>query len=458
MKNSLKVWKEFTKCGKMKSDLIKKQIIGSEIMDYSIKYETISEGVELCSVSAAGFKTACVSVSMVMPLCEKASEYALLPHLLCSSSEQYPDLTSIEKKLAVLYGATVSGNVTKIGEKQVLNLDISCIDDRFALDGESITEECSKLLFELIFRPRIDNGAFLVSETEREKRILSESLAAETSDKRQYAKNRCEEIMCKDEAYGINSFGRSEWIENATAESVYKAYKEVMESCRMYVTVCGGNSENIKSVLFGYIQKIDRKPQSAETLFVESAEDVEYAKETEQVKQGKLVMGFRMGMKNPEDNYAARRVMVDMFGGSPHSKLFMNVREKMSLCYYCSARMIGQKGVMFVQSGIESANEEKAKNAILQQLEDIRNGEFTADDMEYSVKALEDGFRTVSDSPEALVNWYSLQFVNETRYTPENYIDAFRGVTREQVIQAAKDVTLDTVFMLEGNAEGGAEE
>ena len=102
--------------------------------------------------------------------------------------------------------------------------------------------------------------------------------------------------------------------------------------------------------------------------------------------------------------------------------------------------------------------EEKAKNAILQQLEDIRNGEFTADDMEYSVKALEDGFRTVSDSPEALVNWYSLQFVNETRYTPENYIDAFRGVTREQVIQAAKDVTLDTVFMLEGNAEGGAEE
>jgi predicted Zn-dependent peptidase len=150
--------------------------------------------------------------------------------------------------------------------------------------------------------------------------------------------------------------------------------------------------------------------------------------------------------------------MSDVFGGNPNSKLFKVVREELSLCYYCSSRMLRAKGIMLVQSGIESFNEEKAKNAILDQLEDIKNGNFSDDDIASSVKSLEDGFRSVSDSAESVANWFTSQVCSNEFLYPEDFIDQFKKVTREDIIEAAKAVTLDTVFMLEGTAEGGVEE
>ena len=213
-------------------------------------------------------------------------------------------------------------------------------------------------------------------------------------------------------------------------------------------------TENIKTLFIEYATGFERKPEKQETLYVENAEDVTYVKETAPVKQGKLVMGFRMGMKDRNDDYAAKRIMSDVFGGNTNSKLFKVVREEMSLCYYCSSRMIRAKGIMLVQSGIESYNEEKAKNAILDQLEEIRKGNFTEEDLDASKKALEDAFKSVSDSPEALDSWFTTQIEYSEYLYPEDYINMFKNVTKEDVIRAANDVTLDTVFMLEGTEEG----
>lgn len=430
--------------------------IGRGKMKYDFNSEIHSEGVELCNITAQGFKSACVTISFVLPLGENAAHYALVPGVLTRSSEKYPDVTAIERKLALLYGAELVADISKTGENQVLKLGVSCIDDRFAFDGESITAECSELLFELVFRPLLINGVFSSKDVESEKRLLCERLAAETSDKRIYAKNRCEEIMFGDEAYGIHRLGSQKDIEAITPESLYEAYKEILSTAKICVCVSGKTDyQAVKAALSEYLGCVERKLVMGETLFVEKAEDVTYKKESEPVKQGKLVMGFRMGMRDADDNYAARRVMADIFGGSPHSKLFTVVREKMSLCYYCSARLIRAKGVMFVQSGIESYNEEKATEAILAQLEDIKKGNFTDSDMESSVKALEDSFKSVSDSPEALDSWFMSQCVSGEYKYPEDFIEDFKRVTRADIIKAAEDVTLDTVFMLEGTAEGG---
>lgn len=454
-----KVWKEFPQCDKIMGKCIQNHyFFGSESMNYNFKKEIISEGVQLLTISAEGFKTACASVSFVMPLTEKASLYALVPNILTRSSKAYPDVTSIEKKLALLYGAEVSADVTKTGEHQVIKIAVSSIDDRFALDGESITEECCKLLFEFVFNPRLVDGVFSKENVESEKRLLSERLAAENSDKRAYAKKRCEEIMFADEAYGINRLGTFEAIEAITPETLYEAYKEILSNSSVTLCVSGGKFPEVGKLFEKYMEDISRDVTESETVFVEEACDVQYVKEQEAVKQGKLVMGFRMGMKNAEDDYAARRVAVDLFGGSPHSKLFTVVREKMSLCYYCSARMVSQKGVMFVQSGIESYNEEKARKAILSQLEDIKNGNFTDEELESSIKALEDSFKSVSDSPEALDSWFTSQVVSGKFLYPEDYITGFKKVTRDDIKKAASEITLDTVFMLEGTSEGGAEE
>lgn len=450
-----KEWKHFPYYVKM---LVNYGIKRSGTVKYDLQNKKLFEGVELCSVSAEGFKTACASLSFVMPLGEKASLFALVPNVLTRSCKDYPDVTSVERKLALLYGAEVIVDVTKNGENQILKVEVSCIDDRFSIGEESITNECLKLLFQMIFEPRLENGVFCSDDVESEKRLLAERLIAENSDKRTYAKNRCNEIMFENELYGIHRYGTVEEIEKITPASLYEAYKEMLSKSKMLVCVSGGSFSNVEELLEKYISDDDRKAELNETLYVEECEDVKYVKEQEAVKQGKLVMGFRLGMKGEDDDYAARRVMVDLFGGSPHSKLFTVVREKMSLCYYCSAMMFRQKGVMLVQSGIESYNEEKAKTAILEQLEDIKNGNFTDDDIASSVKSLEDGFRSVSDSAESVASWFTSQVCSNKYLYPEDFIEQFKKVTREDIIKAAKAVSLDTVFMLEGTGEGGVEE
>ena len=453
-----KVWKDLLYYDKIFLNYIVKPINWSGTVKYDLQNKNISEGVDLCSVSAEGFKTACASISFVMPLSEKASLYALVPNVLTRSCKAYPDVTSVEKKLALLYGAEVIVDVGKIGENQVLKIEVSCIDDRFSIDEESITNECLNLLFQMVFEPRLENGVFCSDDVESEKRLLAERLIAENSDKRTYAKNRCNEIMFENELYGIHRYGTVENIEKITPETLYEAYNEILGNSKILVCISGGNFSNVEELLEKYLSDENRNIALNETLYVEECEDVKYVKEQEAVKQGKLVMGFRLGMKGEDDNYAARRVMVDLFGGSPHSKLFTVVREKMSLCYYCSAMMFRQKGIMLVQSGIESYNEEKAKNAILAQLEDIKNGNFSDDDIAASVKSLEDGFRSVSDSAESVANWFTTQVCSKEFLYPEDFIEQFKKVTREDIIEAAKAVTLDTVFMLEGTAEGGVEE
>lgn len=456
MKFNKKLWKPLARYGNILFIDNNNRNIGCGKMKYSFTNEIHSEGVELCNITAEGFKSACVTISFVLPLDNKAAYYALVPGVLTRSSQKYPDVTAIERKLALLYGAELVADISKVGENQVLKLGVSCIDDRFAFDGESITAGCSELLFELVFNPLMENGVFTSKDVESEKRLLCEKIDAETGDKRVYAKNRCEEIMFSDEAYGINRLGSKDVIEGITPECLFEAYKEILRSAKICVCVSGKTDYTaVKNMLSKYMSSVDRDLVLSETLFVEKAEDVTYEKESEPVKQGKLVMGFRLGMTDADDNYAARRIMVDLFGGSPHSKLFTVVREKMSLCYYCSARMIRQKGIMFVQSGIETYNEEKAKDAILQQLEDIKNGKFTDDEVESSVKALEDSFKSVSDSPEALDSWFMSQCMSGDYRYPEEFIEEFKNVTREEIIKAASDVTLDTVFMLEGNGEGG---
>ncbi len=453
-----KQWKDLPYYDKIFFNYIDNREKWSGTVKYDLQNKKIYEGVELCTVSAKGFKTACASLSFVMPLGEKASVYALVPNVLTRSCKDYPDVTSIEKKLALLYGAEIVVDVTKSGENQVLKIEASCIDDRFSIDGESITDQCLKLLFSMVFEPRLENGAFCSDDVESEKRLLEERLIAENSDKRAYAKNRCNEIMFENELYGIHRYGTVEDIEKITPESLYEAYREILQNSKILVCVSGGNFSNVEELLEKYISDDERKIRLNETLYVEKCEDVKYVKEQEAVKQGKLVMGFRMGMKSEDDNYAARRVMVDLFGGSPHSKLFTVVREKMSLCYYCSAMMFRQKGVMLVQSGIESYNEEKAKNAILAQLEDIKNGNFSDDDIASSVKSLEDGFKSVSDSAESVASWFTSQVCSKEFLYPEDFIEQFKKVTREDIIASANAVTLDTVFMLEGTGEGGVEE
>jgi predicted Zn-dependent peptidase len=174
------------------------------------------------------------------------------------------------------------------------------------------------------------------------------------------------------------------------------------------------------------------------------------------VNQAKLVIGLRSGMENENDDYFPFRVMTDIFGGGPYSRLFLNVREKMSLCYYCGARLLREKGIIFIQSGIEEENYEKALKEIFNQIDVMKNGEFTDEDFESSIKALSDAFKGVEDSPVAVCTFYSSQVFDETIVSGQEYAEKISAVTREQVTECARRVTIDSVYLLAG--EGGKNE
>ena len=414
----------------------------------------IADGVRLLSVQTDRFKTSRITFTMATPLGGNVSAKAILPYLLHRRCRKYPDFTAFNCVLDDLYGAVVSAGVSKQGEGLLLNISITSIDDRFALDGEKIMSKCFELLCDMIFEPIIKDGSFPEDVVEEEKRLLTEKLEAEKNDKRRYALDRCEQIMFANEAYSLNRLGTAEGIAALTAKDVCNEWLNLLKSSVMqFTTVGSGDPEPIKDALQKRFASIKREPVGIETEFLAGLPKPNYVSETLPVKQGKLVMGFRTGMRNSEDNVWAMRVAVDIFGGGTYSKLFSVVREKMSLCYYCSAALYAAKGVVMIQSGIENVNEEKAKSEILNQLGEVANGNFTDDDFSASIKSLCDARISCNDTPESLCAWYSTQILKENPLSPEQSASKIKAVEKAEVVRAAKTVMLDTVYMLKGSGE-----
>ena len=415
---------------------------------------TIADGVELCAVQTDMFKTCKINIMMALPLAGDIAAKAVLPYILRRSCRRYPDFTSLNGHLDTLYGATLGAAVSKLGEAQLLQLSVGAIDDRFVPDGSSGAAEAAELLTQLLFEPKLENGTFCPSDVEIEKRLLLQRMQAEDDDKRTYARRRCEEVMCENEPYGKNRYGTAQEIESLTPERVYAAWREVLETARIrFVLVNSGEPDTAFSLLQAQFAGVERRVCDIRTQFIPSADTVRYARETQALMQGTLVMGFRCGMTREDDMDPALSVMADIFGGGTYSRLFSVVREKMSLCYFCAARLNRQKGVMLVFSGIETENEEKTREAILAQLHEIQNGAIAQDTLDTSVRSLRDTIRGYTDSPDVLCAWYGSQILNGTAKTPAQRIAEIETVTLPQVQKAAEAVTLDTVFMLAGTGE-----
>lgn len=416
--------------------------------------QNIAEGIRFCSVKTDKFKTCRVNISLAMPLDKNASARAILPFMFSRRCAKYPDYTSLNRVLDELYGAAVSAGVLKRGEAQVISFSMSAIDDRFALDGDKVALECTKLLADMIFDPLTEGESFPEDIIEQEKRLLAEAIENEQNDKRRYAMLRCEQLMFADEAYGINRFGSVEDVKALTPDVVYAAWRDVLEKATVQITMVSSmDPQPIVDLIREKFSEIERHPVEIKTLFVSGLPKPEYISESMPLKQGKLVMGFRTGMRSEDDMMPAMKVAVDIFGGGTYSKLFSVVREKMSLCYYCSAALFNSKGIVMVQSGIEDTNEEKAKNEIINQLRLTAEGEFTDEDFTSSIKSLTDSILGNSDTPEEITAWYASQILRNELKAPETYAKEIGNVDRAEVVRAAKTIMLDTIFMLKSSGE-----
>ena len=414
-------------------------------------------GFRVCSYHTDRFKTGILSVNLVVPLAGNVAEKSLLPSLLCASCAEYPDLLSLNRRLAELYGAELTPSASKHGENLVLRITMTMIGDRFALDGESISVECARLLCKALFEPNVENGAFRPDEVAREKRIRLDRIEALKSSKRAWAQKQMLELMCADEAYSLSVLGEEEDISALTPEQLYASWQDLLKTAFVQLQVVGDlEVEPITALFREYFDRVeDRHVVRGETVVIPFAKTVKRGEEEQDIAQSKLVMGFRCGMHEPFENYAAMRTFTDLFGGGTYSRLFMNVREKQSLCYYCAARLTAAKGILTVQSGVETENAERAEKEIRKQLDEMKAGGVTAEDLEKSKRSMEDFFLSVFDTPEELDGWLFSQVTDDEFQTPEDLVADMKEVTVEQVIEMANNISLDTVFLLKGTGTGG---
>ncbi len=422
-------------------------------MDFVEK--NIADGVSLVNVNANRFKTNEIAISLALPLKkETAAANALFVNLLSRRSAKYTNQTELNRKLANLYGASLSAVVTKVGECQVLKLGITCLDDKFSLDGGSISLECLKLLISLLFEPRLNGGAFFDADVENEKRILIEKIDAENNEKRTYVLRQTEKLMFDGEPYVVNRYGTVEDIKALTSADVYSAWENALKSAKIMVTLVGGadcyQAEELVKNAFGGVER--EFAELPDAVFVPFCENVKEHMERLDVKQGKLVLGYRVNLKPDDELTAAMRTFCDVFGGGPYSKLFANVREKMSLCYYCSARYTRAKSMILIQCGCNEENMDKAVNEINNQLENIKNGDFE-EEFNSSKLAMRDALLSVNDTPEAIEAWYVNQISDNKLKTPEQSSAENDSVTMEQVKQCASLLTLDTIYKLSSPKE-----
>ncbi len=418
----------------------------------SQKVLQLSNGVEGLFIKNVRFNTTLISYNFYLPLSRKTSaSYALLPFMLTSCGKKYPDFSHLNYKLAKLYGARLDASTEKYGDYQLLKMTVSVINDRYSLDGESLVKSASELLLGLIFEPNIEDGAFLPEDLKREKRKAIEHIKGEISEKRIYAKKRLIEEMYQNEAYGTPKCGTVEDVEKITGESLYSAWKQMLKTAFVRVQVVGsaipvGLFEDITEK-FSALQR-ENITDCKKSMPTKNIEKVKTVTDYMDVNQGKLCMGFSADMCGNDDNTLPLMVMTDIFGGGPYSRLFSNVREKMSLCYYCSASSIRQKGLLTVDSGVETTNCEKAEKEIINQLEIIKNGEFTDFEFESSIKSITDSLNSYNDSQNSIDLWYTLKINNDNLYSPEDIAEKLSCITREDVINAAKGVNLHTVYKL----------
>ncbi len=402
------------------------------------------------------FKTGRISVTMFLPLNKlTASVYALLPFVLTHSCRKYPDFTSLHQQLATLYGASLFSDVNKIGDMQALTVGVSFLDDKFALEKENLSSQLTQLLCDILFDPLLENGTFKEENVNQEKRQLIELIDSEYNDKRILAKIRCEQLMCKDEKFGISRLGDKNTVSKVTPDNIFEAWKNVLKTARIEIMALGDLDEkSALNVFKSAFAKIKRENiVDCKTQIIKEANEVKEQYDSMDIAQSKLVMGFRTHAALTDPEVMAARVAIALFGATPQSKLFLNVREKLSLCYYCSAKYDRNKGIMMVQSGVEKKNLEKAKAEILNQLEEIKKGNFTEAELDDTKRSLANSYRTIGDFLSGLENFYISQSFDGKFLPPEEFVKNMYNTSREDVINAAAKITLDTVYALVGNEE-----
>ena len=417
----------------------------------------IAPGVYITTLDAEKFNRCRITIHLRFPAKrESATDAAVLPLVLERGYAGCPDMTALSRKLARLYGADLGVDISSAGVDRVLTVDICGIKDRFALMDENLTEEYAAIVFGIIFEPYLVDGLFDSEAVRIEKEALALRLDAEFNNKRLYCVRQARRKFYGSSPAGIELGGYRSDLPNVTPASLKAEYDRILSLSSIDVMVQGADAVRVEELLLEKLENVSRSPRPfAPAMAMPVIEPQHFVEEIPGLTQAKLCMLFTRGTAEDLPSISVMRMAMSLFGGSTTSRLFRNVREKQSLCYYCGASALRATGVMMVDSGVEPGGDERAEQAILKELEALRTGPITEDEMEDCRRSLLSSMDSLGDSLGGLESWYYGQILRDEPLAPPEYGKVLtQAVTVDEVRDVLQSYHYSVCYALTADGKG----
>ena len=423
-------------------------------MEY--KEKEIKKGIKLHLIKTEKFKTNLIALFLSMPITrESVTKNSLLSAVLRRGSKNMPTSTQISKELEEMYGASFDGGLDKTGDNHILKFYLESINDKYLpqKDENMLKTSCEKLL-EIVFNPLKENGKFKEEYVKQEKENIKRIIEGKTDNKARYAFDRCIEEMYKNEPYGLYKYGYIEDLEKIDADNLYKYYEEMLSKCKIDIFVSGSVNEEVEEIIEKNenIQKLEERNPEYIINGIEKKKQVQENEVIEEmdVTQGKITIGLDLNLENEEQKYDALLYNA-ILGGTANSKMFQEVREKASLAYTASSSYVRYKSNIFIKCGIEIKNYEKAIKIIRKQLEDMKNGVFTDEDIENAKKGIVSTIKSIDDEQDTEITYFFGQELTNNKISLEEYIEKVEKVTKENIIKIANSANINTIYFLKNS-------
>ncbi|MGY3779079.1 EF-P 5-aminopentanol modification-associated protein YfmF [Isobaculum melis] len=412
----------------------------------------LKNGIHLNMIQTKKYKTVRIVLKFKTTLsAENSTKRTLISSLLETNSEKYPTQTSFRSKLADLYGASLSTGISKKGNMHILSLSMSVVNEKYLQSEAQLMEEVVQFIQEILFAPHVKNGAFDEATFLREKENLADYYLSIFDDKQAYTSLQLQELYY-DGVQKIPSIGCLEELEKIDAASLYAYYQDMLQNDEMDIYVLGDIDPAKMAALFKQLPFKNRETISNPVFYNQKvSEEIVTKNEVQDITQAKFNLLYQTGLYYHQDAYFAGQIFNGLFGGFPHSKLFMNVREKASLAYYASSQLDSFRGTMVVQTGIETEKMPQVKDIIAAQLSALQAGDFSEEDFVQTKEMLKNQVLQSEDSGIAVIEKaYSHDLIKKAPLTPSEWFEGIDQVTREDVISVANQVHLQASFFLSG--------
>lgn len=420
-------------------------------MEY--KQTEIKKGIKLHTIKTEKFKTNLIAIMLTTKLNrENVTKNALIPAVLRRGTKNLTTQEEINKKLEEMYGASLDCGLDKTGDNQVLKFYIETVNDEFLpQEAENMLKTSLEKIFEFVFNPYLENGCFKKEYVEQEKENIKQIIDGKIDNKARYSLDRCIEEMYKDQPYGLYKYGYVEDMKDINEKNLYEYYQQLINECKIDIFVSGIIDEKTEKIIKNnenIVKLKNREPQYNEPKIIAKRTEKENdVQESMDVTQGKLIIGMDLDI---DDDNLRFDVMIynSIFGGSANSKLFQNVREKASLAYTASSSYYRLKNNIFINCGIEIKNYEKALEIIKQQIEDMKKGDFSDEEVENAKKGIIASIKTIDDEQDTEITYFFSQELSKTKCNIEQYMDRISEVTKDKVVDVANKVSINTVYFL----------